>query len=146
MTERYRKLIARRQRIAVLYALIGVCTLILLFLVRETAIVPAYMSPCFTGAGFSMLVSGVVSFYRRRRLLADDEALRKAAVAEYDERNIEVMRRACVLALNVMLVTGYAAMLVAAFISQIVCYTLLSCICAGLAITFFCYAIVAKRV
>lgn len=143
MTTRYQKIIRRRRAFDILFVLSGAAILALLFVVKPIA-VPAHMSPFFISTGAAWIANGIVDFYRKSKLLKDAEAFQKAAVLEFDERNTEVQRRSASLTLTVLLYAGYAAMIAASFFSRAVCYTLLSCICAGLLIFFICYAIVWK--
>lgn len=143
MTERYLKVLHRRRIKSILFALFGAVILAAL-LVSDGSIVPEYTQAFFVGTGFAWIANGIVNFYRKGKLLQDKEALRKAAIAEFDERTSEVMRRTCTLALNVLLVLIYAAMISASYISQTICYTLFAVLCAGVVIWFACYVIIWK--
>lgn len=140
MTERYRKIIRIRRAAAVLYVVIGLLLLAALFAGRT----PGYMRPFFAGTCFAMIANGIVNFYRKNKLLRDEKGLEKKSVIEFDERNTEVMRRAWAMAYEVLLVIGWAAMIVAGFLNETVCYTLLASLCVGLATGFVCYVIVWK--
>jgi len=143
VTERYLKVLHRRRIKSILFALFGAVILAAL-LVSDGSIVPEYTQAFFVGTGFAWIANGVVNFYRKGKLLQDKEALRKAAIAEFDERTSEVMRRTCTLTLNVLLALIYAAMISASYISQTICYTLFAVLCAGLVIWFTCYVIIWK--
>lgn len=143
MIERYRKIIRMRCVAAVVYAVLGSLLLAVLFLGGGSA-VPDYMLSFFVGTGAMMVMNGIVNFCRKNRLLKDEQELCKKAVVEFDERNVEVMRRAWALALEVLLVIGWAAMVIAGFFSETVCYTLLASLCVVLLTAFVCYTIVWK--
>ena len=145
MTERYRKIIRIRRASAAVYAVLGSLLLMVLF-VSRASVVPDYMLPFFVGTGAALALNGIVNFYRKNKLLKDEEELRKKAVVEFDERNIEVMRRACALALEVLLVIGWAAMVIAGFFSETVCCTLLASLCVGLMTAFICYVVIWKTI
>ena len=140
MIERYRKIIRMRCVAAVVYAVLGSLLLAVLFLSGGSA-VPDYMLSFFVGTGAMMVMNGIVNFCRKNRLLKDEQELCKKAVVEFDERNVEVMRRAWAL---VLLVIGWAAMVIAGFFSETVCYTLLASLCVVLLTAFVCYTIVWK--
>lgn len=143
MIERYRKIIRIRRVSAAVYTALGSLLLVVLF-VSRAGVVPDYMLSFFVGTGAAMAMGGIVNFCRKSRLLKDEEELRKKAVAEFDERNVEVMRRAWTLALEVLLLVGWAAMVIAGFFSKTVCYTLLASLCVGLLTAFVCYVVVWK--
>lgn len=143
MIQQYEKILKRRRALAVVFTLLGTAILIALFSI-QTDRVPHHLYPFFGATGFSLIANGVVSCYRKNKLLHDAEALRKAAVLESDERNYEVMRRSAHLTLLVLLYAGWVAAVAAAFLSEAVCYTLVGCIAAGLVIFVVCYSIVWK--
>lgn len=143
MTERYLKVINRRRMISVAIILLGVAVVAAMALSRGR-IAPRQMWSLFAGTGGAFIANGAVQFYRFTRMMHDSEALQKAAVAEYDERSVAVMRRASWLSMNVLLIVGYIAMIVAAYVSVTVCYTLLVSLCVLLVVWVLCYIIVWK--
>lgn len=143
MTERYRAMTRRRRLLAAIWAGVGAAILILL-LVSGGRGLPRCLDSFLFGTGVAALASGTVKFFRKNSLLQDEALLRKAAIADLDERNLEITRRACALTLDILLIVMYAAMVVSAFFSWTVCITLLAALCVSLLTMFICYAIVAK--
>ena len=145
MIQRYEKIIKRRRAFAIVFALLGAAILIALFSIQSDR-VPHHLYPFFGATGFSLIANGVVSCYRKNKLLHDAEALQKAAFLEFDERTHEVTRRSAYLTLLVLLYAGWIAAVAAAFFSETVCYTLMGCIAAGRVIFVVCYSIVWKTI
>lgn len=143
MTERYLKVINRRRMISVAIILLGVAVVAAMALSRGR-IAPRPMWSLFVGTGAALIANGAVQFRRYTRMINDPEALQKAAVAEYDERSVAVLHKAYYLAMEVLLVIGYIAMLASAYINELVCYTLLTSLCTGLVVCLLCYIIVWK--
>lgn len=143
MTERYLKVINRRRMISVAIILLGAAVIAAMALSRGR-IAPPHMWSLFAGTGGAFIANGAVQFYRYTRMINDPETLQKAAVAEYDERSVAVMRRASHLSMNVLLIIGYIAMIAAAYVNVPVCYTLLVSLCALLVVWMLCYIIVWK--
>ena len=106
---------------------------------------PRYLDSFLFGTGAATLASGMVNFFRKNDLLRDETRLRKAAIVELDERNLEITRRACALTLNILLIVMYAAMVVSAFFSWTVCFTLLAALCVSLLAMLICFIVVAKN-
>ena len=143
MTERYLKVAKRRRVISVAFILMGAAVIAAMALSRGR-IAPPHMWSFFAGTGGAFAANGAVQFYRYTRRIHDPQALQKAAVAEYDERSVAVMRRASQLSMDALLIVGYVAMIVAAYLSVTVCYTLLVSLCVLLVVWLLCYMIVWK--
>ena len=145
MIERYEKIIRRRKAVGILFTVLGSITLLILLATRGN-IVPRHMQSFFVSTGIAWFLNGIINFRKKNKLLRDRSALKQAAVIEFDERNTEVMRRSCTLTLYILLVAVYAAVIISAYISARICYTLLATLCSGLAIWFVCYAVVWKTI
>ncbi len=144
MTERYRAMTRRRRLLAAIWAGVG-ATILILLLVSGGRGLPRYLDSFLFGTGAATLASGMVNFFRKNDLLRDETRLRKAAIVELDERNLEITRRACALTLDILLIVMYAAMVVSAFFSWTVCFTLLAALCVNLLAMLICFIVVAKN-
>ena len=134
----------RRRLLAAIWAGVG-ATILILLLVSGGRGLPRYLDSFLFGTGAATLASGMVNFFRKNDLLRDETRLRKAALVELDERNLEITRRACALTLDILLIVMYAAMVVSAFFSWTVCFTLLAALCVNLLAMLICFIVVAKN-
>lgn len=143
MTERYLRVAKRRRVISVAIILLGAAVIAAMALSRGR-VAPPHMWSLFAGTGGAFIANGVVQFYRYTRRIHNSQAQQKAAVEEYDERSVAVMRRASHLSMNVLLIVGYIAMIAAAYVSVTICYTLLVSLCVLLVVWMLCYVIAWK--
>jgi len=80
-----------------------------------------------TGASCGLFALMLVSLIRNRRALKDDSKLKKLYVKEHDERNIQILTLARNTAMQILLLIGLVATVIAGYFSITVSITILAC-------------------
>ncbi|MDO5291555.1 MAG: DUF6442 family protein [bacterium] len=78
-------------------------------------------------------------------LLRDEEKLRKARIANTDERNIAIQRKAMQTAFFIMLVAMYLVMLIGGIWYPVLAQTISLLLCVFLVVYLIAYGIISKK-
>ena len=81
-----------------------------------------------TGASCGVLALMLFSLIRNRRALKDEKKLKKLYVKEHDERTIQIQTLARNTAMQILLLAGLVATVIAGYFSITVSITILACI------------------
>ena len=81
-----------------------------------------------TGASCGLFVLMLFSLIRNLRALKDEKKLKKLYVKEHDERTIQIQTMARNTAMQILLLTGLVAVVIAGYFSITVSLTILACI------------------
>ena len=81
-----------------------------------------------TGASCGIFALLFVSLIRNRRALKDEKQLKKLYVKEHDERTIQILTLARNTAMQILLMGGLVAVVIAGYFSITVSLTILACI------------------
>ena len=84
-----------------------------------------------TGASCGIFALLLVSLIRNRRALKDEKQLKKLYVKEHDERTIQILTLARNTAMQILLMGGLVAVVIAGYFSITVSLTILACIFAA---------------
>ncbi len=94
-----------------------------------------YRSGVFCGFGFGLCLGALVSIFRMRRLLADEEKLKEQRLKEVDERNVEIRNLALQATAKVVLAVLYVLMIIGSLFIEELIYVC----CTLIGVFFLCY-------
>ncbi len=109
----------------VLLILLGIASLVISMGDVLPLKISEYVTGFYTGIGFALIASGILTIVRNVRILKDPALLKERSIYENDERNRMISLKTWSYAGYAMFILLYAGMLVAAFISELVLNTLL---------------------
>ena len=109
----------------VLLILLGIASLVISMGDVLPLKISEYVTGFYTGIGFALIASGILTIVRNVRILKDPALLKERSIYENDERNRMIGLKTWSYAGYAMFILLYAGMLVAAFISELVLNTLL---------------------
>lgn len=109
----------------VLLILLGIASLIISMGDVLPLKISEYVTGFYTGIGFALIASGILTIVRNVRILKNPALLKERSIYENDERNRMIGLKTWSYAGYAMFILLYAGMLVAAFISELILNTLL---------------------
>lgn len=109
----------------VLLILLGIASLVISMGDVLPLKISEYVTGFYTGIGFALIASGILTIVRNVRILKNPALLKERSIYENDERNRMIGLKTWSYAGYAMFILLYAGMLVAAFISELVLNTLL---------------------
>ena len=98
-----------------------------------------------TGASCGIFALLLVSLIRNRRALKDEKQLKKLYVKEHDERTIQILTLARNTAMQILLMGGLVAVVIAGYFSITVSLTILACIFAASVTSLLLVAYYSKK-
>ncbi|NLL80303.1 MAG: hypothetical protein GX234_11080 [Clostridiales bacterium] len=112
--EEYRKMIQKRIRMWIWMIVAGIFTFAFAFMMQTYGKADAQeeMISLYEGFGVGLVGASIALIIKNKRLLKDEEKLRKARIAAADERNAEIAAKAMRIAMIVLLVGIYFVMLI----------------------------------
>lgn len=130
--EEYKVELKKRQRLMGFLLLLGVFTLasmITLILIKPEML-ESYTAGFFTGVGTGLILGGLVGILKIRKTLKDEDAIKKARLAETDEREQAISSRALHATLKILLLSIYLLLLLCSFVTikSVMVLALLICI------------------
>lgn len=130
--EEYKVELKKRQRLMGFLLLLGVFTLasmITLILIKPEML-ESYTAGFFTGVGTGLILGGLVGILKIRKILKDEDAIKKARLAETDEREHAISSRALHATLKILLLSIYLLLLLCSFVTikSVMVLALLICI------------------
>lgn len=81
-----------------------------------------------SGVSFAFLALFVAALIRNQKALKDDKSLKKLYIAETDERNIKIWTSARATSMQIFVMLGLAAGVIAGYFSMTVSITILACV------------------
>lgn len=110
-----------------------------------TVAVDDYMLGVYSGVGCGLIVAGIALGIRHRRLMKDEERLKKARLEASDERVQEIGKCAFRMAAWIMIIAMYALSLIGGLWYPILPKILLVMVCVFLVAYAVCYRVYEKR-
>ena len=98
-----------------------------------------------TGASCGIFALLLVSLIRNRQALKDEKQLKKLYVKEHDERTIQILTLARNTAMQILLMGGLVAVVIAGYFSITVSLTILACIFAASVTSLILVAYYSKK-
>lgn len=98
-----------------------------------------------SGSSCAFLILMVIALIRNLKATKDDKALRKLYIAETDERTIKIWTSARATAMQVFLMLGLAAGIIAGYFNMIVSLTILACVMVHSVIGILCKVYYSKK-
>lgn len=121
--EEYREKLKRRRDFIPVMVVSGAASIVVSVLLIRFREGKEFISGLYMGLGCGILAVSVVWFLRIRNTLQDEKKLRMKRLKESDERNIQLTLKAHYTAGLLLVMTGYVIMLVSAFFSMQVFWT-----------------------
>ncbi len=108
--EAYKKIIRQRMRIMLLLFILGSITLAVSLLAKNlwSVKVDDSMLGVYTGAGAGLSAAAIVIWIKNKRILTDEEKIKKDRLSNTDERLQEINRKALRTATIILLIGLYA--------------------------------------
>ncbi|HOC34087.1 MAG TPA: hypothetical protein PLH98_02450 [Ruminococcus flavefaciens] len=119
--EQFRKKLRRRVLLSVIFCLSGL--FIYVALIRITG-APEYTKGILFGVLSGSLTVSVFNIFRLMPLLQDEEKLKKAYIAETDERNTLIQKESARTVLSISIMTAALAAIAASFFNPVITLTL----------------------
>lgn len=118
--EEYKKELQKRMRSMIVLFILGFLTLgtMLVLIWQQPEMMDSFRAGLFTGIGTGLMLGSIVGMLQLRRKLKDEESLKKARLAETDEREREISNKALRMTSKVMLIALYLVMLGCIFIAD----------------------------
>lgn len=141
----YRKVLKRRSTISIIFAAVGIVTMVAPFLLMS--LMPDlddYTMGYYSGSGGAILAIGIFSYFSTRRTLRDEKRMRSEQIKETDERAQEISRRAAVNTIIITMLALYLSLLVAILVNPTVYFTLLAVLAIFIAIYLVCFCVYRK--
>lgn len=144
--EDYKKVIKSRMRTMVLLFILGIITLGVSLYVKSLPYpsLNEHMTFAYMGVGTGLTAAAAVLWIRYRLMIKNDAALKKNRLADTDERNLEISRKAFQTATVVLLVACYAAGLIGGFFYPIL-FRLAAVLAAVFLLSYFAALQIFRR-
>ena len=113
--EGYRKTVKRKIKVMSLIIVLGLVSIAAVEICKYFFNIPIndYTEGLYLGIGTGLVACGTILIVKRKRLLADEEKLKKARIAESDERNLAIANASWKTATIALLFAVYAEFLIA---------------------------------
>ncbi|MBP7349347.1 MAG: hypothetical protein KA965_11765 [Butyrivibrio sp.] len=113
--EGYRKTVKRKIAVMSLIIILGLVSIAAIELCKHIFNIPItdYTEGLYLGIGTGLVACGTILIIKRKRILADEEKLKKARIAESDERNLAIANASWKTATIALLFAVYAEFLIA---------------------------------
>lgn len=117
--EEYRVELKKRQRLMVIFLLLGVLTLgtMITLLALHPEHFESYTAGFFSGVGIGLILGGLAGITKIRKTLNDEALLKQARLTETDEREQAISARALHTTLLILLLCIYLLLLLCAFVT-----------------------------
>lgn len=144
--EEYREYLKRKDRSMRWIPLVGILLLIL-GVAGELLELPIddYMLGIYFGVGTGLIVASIALSFKHRRIMMDEEKLKKARLQVSDERIQEISKKSFRLAAGIMILAMYAIMLVGGLFYPVLAKLLALLMCMFLVAYCICYSVFEKR-
>lgn len=144
--EEYKEYLKKKDQSMRWIVVVGIL-LVILGSIGEFMDVPIddYMLGIYLGVGTGLIVAAIGLSIKHKRLMKNEEKLKRARLEMGDERIQEISKKAFRMAAWIMIIAMYAIMLVGGLFYPILAKTLVILICLFLVVYSLCYSIFEKR-
>lgn len=141
--EEYKQELKKRMKTMIVLFVLGALTLatMIVLIILKPEMLESYEAGLFTGMGVGLMFGAVTGIIQLRNRMKNEESLKKARLAETDEREREISNRAMRMTAKVMMTALYLVMLFCLFIAKEA--ALVMC---GLILLFFVSYIVCRKI
>lgn len=141
--EEYKQELKKRMKTMIVLFVLGALTLatMIVLIILKPEMMESYEAGLFTGMGVGLMFGAVTGIIQLRNRMKNEESLKKARLAETDEREREISNRAMRMTAKVMMTALYLVMLFCLFIAKEA--ALVMC---GLILLFFVSYIVCRKI
>ncbi len=119
--EEFRKKLRRKVMLSVIFSLSGLFIYVALILITDA---PEYTKGILFGVLSGSLTVSVFNIFRLMPLLQDEEKLKKAYIAETDERNTLIQKESARTILSISIMIAALAAIAASFFNPVITLTL----------------------
>jgi len=130
--EEYKAELKKRQRLMGFLLLLGIFTLaaMITLILLKPELLESYTAGFYTGVGTGLIFGGLAGILKIRKTLKDEDAIKKARLAETDEREQAISSRALHATLKILLLSIYLLLLLCSFVTikSVMVLALLICI------------------
>jgi len=119
--EQFRKKLRRKVMLSVIFSLSGLFIYVALILITDA---PEYTKGILFGVLSGSWTFSVFNFFKLMPLLQDEEKLKKAYIAETDERNTLIQKESARTVLSISNMTAALAAIAASFFNPVITLTL----------------------
>ena len=136
----FRKIIKKKNKIMLMLILIGGITILVVGLAVAAGLLDSdsYLCGLYLGLGTGLIFAGILKILRHRKILQNEELLKKERLKYTDERNRAISSKAMETSLFILLILSYMGMLIGVFYSRIIFYCYWSVIMAFLLLYIIC--------
>lgn len=136
----FRKVIKRKNKIMLLLILIGGITILTVGIAVAAGILnsDSYLCGLYLGLGTGLIFAGILKLLQQRKILQNEELLKRERLKYTDERNRAIAGRAIQTSLFILLILSYMGMLIGVFYSRIIFYCYWSVIMVFLLLYIIC--------
>ncbi len=136
----FRKIIGRKSNIMKLLIFCGFVTILVTWIAAMAGLLDSDSFFCglYVGLGCGLILAGTIKVLQMRKLLRNEELLKKERIKFTDERNRAITAKAVQTSIFIILVLSYAAMLIGVFYSKIIFYCYWSMIIAFFLVYLAC--------
>lgn len=141
--EEYKEELKKRMRTLVVMFVLGALTLVtmIVLIVLKPQMLESYEAGLFTGMGTGLMVGAIMGIIRLRSRMKNEETLKKARLAETDERERELSNVAIRMTSKVMMAALYLVMLLSLFVAKEA-----SLVMCGLILLYFVSYIICRKI
>ena len=141
--EEYKEELKKRMRTLVVMFALGALTLVtmIVLIVLKPQMLESYEAGLFTGMGTGLMVGAIMGIIQLRSRMKNEETLKKARLAETDERERELSNVAIRMTSKVMMAALYLVMLLSLFVAKEA-----SLVMCGLILLYFVSYIVCRKI
>ena len=145
--EEYKEELKKRMRTMAVMFVLGALTLVtmIVLIVLKPQMLESYEAGLFTGMGTGLMVGAIMGIIQLRSRMKNEETLKKARLAETDERERELSNVAIRMTSKVMMAALYLVMLGCMFFAKEVAFVMCALILLYFVSYIVCRKIISKR-
>lgn len=145
--EEYKAELKKRMRTMTVLFVLGALTLatMIVLILLKPEMLESYEAGLFTGMGTGLMVGAVFGILRLRSRMKNDDTLKKARLAETDERERDISNKAIRVTSKIVLLAFYLVMLCSLFFSKGLAFVMCGFILLYFVSYVVCRNILSKR-
>ena len=145
--EEYKAELKKRMRTMTVLFVLGALTLatMIVLILLKPEMLESYEAGLFTGMGTGLMVGAVFGILRLRSRMKNDDTLKKARLAETDERERDISNKAIRVTSKIVLLAFYLVMLCSLFFSKVLAFVMCGFILLYFVSYVVCRNILSKR-
>jgi len=145
--EEYKEELKKRMRTMMVMFVLGTLTLVtmIVLIVLRPTMLESYEAGLFTGMGTGLMFGAVVGILQLKRRMKNEDTLKKARLAETDEREREISNRAIRMTSKIVMLAFYLVMLCSLFFSKVIAFVMCGFILLYFVSYIVCRHILSKR-